>query len=67
MAANPHMPRRGRGHRKLEGGESSQAAQSQVVVSTLEHVHETRDNGYDPIEQHYIAGLEDPYFQPPEV
>jgi len=67
MAANPHVPKRGIVRRNLEGVESSQAAQSQMVDPTLEYVYNIRDEGYNPTEEHYVDGAEDPYFQPPEV
>jgi len=62
-ATNPHIPKRGR-HKSSGGGEISQAAQSQVVGPT--HVL-VCDEGYDPTDQHYIDGPEDPYFQLPVV
>lgn len=67
VEANPHVPKKGRVHRNPEGVDSSQEAQSQVVDPTSEYVYDIRDEGYDPIEQHYVDGTEHPYFQPPEV
>jgi len=41
MAANPYVPKRGRGRGNLKGVESSHAAHSQVVHHTQEHMHDT--------------------------